>query len=145
MIYDVRQTTSYAYASKVAYAHHVLRLTPIDRTRQRVQAAALDIVPAPVERREGRDFFGNRLTWIELAEPHDRMIIKVAARIAVDTPDTPPPDATPGWEAVRDVVFASTDIGPSAPAHFLFASPRSRSIRRSAIMRAKAFRLAGRF
>jgi transglutaminase-like putative cysteine protease len=122
MIYDVRQTTSYAYASKVAYAHHVLRLTPIDRTRQRVQAAALDIVPAPVERREGRDFFGNRLTWIELAEPHDRMIIKVAARIAVDTLDAPPPDATPAWEALRDAVFASTDIGATSPAHFLFAS-----------------------
>src|SRR5215472_15771052 len=122
MIYDVRQTASYAYASKVAYAHHVLRLTPIDRMRQRVQAAALDIVPAPVERREGHDFFGNRLTWIELAEPHDRMIIKVAARIAVETADPPPSDATPGWEAVRDAAFASTDIGPGAPAHFLFAS-----------------------
>ena len=57
MIYDVRQTTSYTYASKVAYAHHVLRLTPIDRAGQRVQASALDIVPAPVGRREGRDFF----------------------------------------------------------------------------------------
>ena len=122
MIYDVRQTTSYAYASKVAYAHHVLRLTPIDRMRQRVQAAALNIVPNPVARREGRDFFGNRLTWIELAEPHDRMVIRVAARIAVEAPEAPPPDATPAWEAVRDEVFASTDIGASAPAHFLFAS-----------------------
>jgi hypothetical protein len=45
MIYDVRQTTAYTYASKVAYAHHVLRLTPIDRAGQRVQASALDIVP----------------------------------------------------------------------------------------------------
>ena len=122
MIYDIRQTTAYSYASKVAYAHHVLRLTPIDRTRQRVQAAMLDIVPVPVERREGHDFFGNRLTWVELAEPHDRMIIKVAARIAVSASDAPAPDATPAWEAVRDEVFASTDIGATAPAHFLFAS-----------------------
>ena len=111
MIYDVRQTTTYTYASQVAYAHHVLRLTPIDRARQRVQAAALDIVPAPVGRREGRDFFGNRLTWIDLAEPHDRMVIKVAARIAVESADEPAPDATPAWESVRDEVFASNDIG----------------------------------
>ena len=122
MIYDVRQTTSYAYASKVAYAHHLLRLTPIDRAGQRVQAAALDIQPAPVHRREGRDFFGNRLTWIDLAEPHDRMVIKVAARIAVESADAPAPDATPAWEAVRDEVFAAIDIGPTSPAHFLFAS-----------------------
>jgi transglutaminase-like putative cysteine protease len=122
MIYDVRQTTSYAYASKVAYAHHVLRLTPIDRAGQRVQAATLDIVPAPVDRREGRDFFGNRLTWIDLAEPHDRMVIKVKARIVVENADAPAPEATPAWETVRDEVFASNDIGAASPAHFLFAS-----------------------
>ena len=122
MIYDVRQTTSYAYASKVAYAHHVLRLTPIDRAGQRVQAAALDIVPAPINRREGRDFFGNRLTWIDLAEPHDSMVIKVAARIVVEGADEPSPEETPAWETVRDEVFASNDIGANSPAHFLFAS-----------------------
>ena len=111
MIYDVRQTTSYTYASRVGYAHHVLRLTPIDRTRQRVQAAALEITPAPAGRREGRDFFGNRLTWIELAEPHDRMTIRVAARIVVDSLGEPSPQETPAWEAVRDDVFATSDIG----------------------------------
>ncbi|HEX4553891.1 MAG TPA: transglutaminase family protein [Xanthobacteraceae bacterium] len=121
MIYDVRQTTSYTYATKVGYAHHVLRLTPIDRGRQRVQAAALEIVPPPAGRREGRDFFGNRLTWIELAEPHDRLTIRVAARIAVDGLD-PSPQETPAWEAVRDDVFASADIGATSPVHFLFAS-----------------------
>jgi transglutaminase-like putative cysteine protease len=122
LIYDVRQTTAYAYASKVAYAHHVLRLTPIDRGGQRVQASALDITPAPVARREGRDFFGNRLTRIDLAEPHDRMIIKVAARMVVEHPPEPSPDATPPWEEVRDEVFAAADIGATSPTHFLFAS-----------------------
>jgi len=122
MIYDVRQTTSYSYASTVAYAHHVLRLTPIDRKGQRVQAAALEIAPAPVGRREGQDFFGNRLTWIELAAPHDKMTIRVAARIAVETAGAPVALATPAWETVRDQVFATADLGPTSPAHFLFAS-----------------------
>jgi transglutaminase-like putative cysteine protease len=122
MIYDVRQTTTYTYASQVAYAHHVLRLTPIDRAGQRVQAAALDIVPVPVGRREGRDFFGNRLTWVDLGAPHDRMVIKVAARIVVEQQPEVSPDATPAWETVRDEVFAAADIGATSPAHFLFAS-----------------------
>ena len=52
MIYDLRQTTVYAYASPVAYAHHVLRLTPINRMRQRVHAAALEVEPVPAERRD---------------------------------------------------------------------------------------------
>src|ERR1700709_1439991 len=100
MIYDVRQGTSYAHASKVGHAHHVLRLTPIDRTRQRVQAAALEITPVPAGRREGRGVFGNRLPWIELAEPHDRMTIRVAEGLVVEGLAEPSPQETPAWEAV---------------------------------------------
>src|SRR5207247_10528797 len=84
VIYDVRQSTIYRYASPVAYAHHALRLTPIDREGQRVHAAALDITPPPLERREGSDFFGNRLTWIALDQPHESLMVRVAARVAVE-------------------------------------------------------------
>jgi transglutaminase-like putative cysteine protease len=121
MIYDVRQTTSYSYASKVAYAHHVLRLTPINRTRQRVHAAALEIEPVPVERREGHDFFGNHLTSIKLDQPHDKLVIRVIARVTVEGVIADGV-ATPAWEDLRDAAFATRDIGPSSPAHFLFAS-----------------------
>jgi transglutaminase-like putative cysteine protease len=123
MIYDIRQTTTYSYASPVAYAHHVLRLMPINRTRQRVHAAALEILPVPVERREGFDFFGNRLTWIGLDEPHDSLAIKFAARVAVEAPVEPLPLDTSPWEAVRAAVIMTDDIGPDSPAHFLFPSP----------------------
>jgi transglutaminase-like putative cysteine protease len=121
MIYDIRQTTTYDYASKVSQAHHVLRLMLINRPRQRVHAAALEIRPVPVERREGSDFFGNHLTWIGLDEPHDSLAIKVAARVAVDALGSPPLD-TPPWDKVRDAVITTNDLGPHSPAHFLFPS-----------------------
>jgi len=120
MIYDVRQTTTYHYASPVAHARHVLRLTPIDRTGQRVYAAALEIEPKPIERREGIDFFGNRMTWVLLDEPHDTLTVCVAARIAVEQDAQAP--ITPPWETVREVAFASTDLSSLAPAHYLFPS-----------------------
>ena len=69
MIYDVRQSTIYHYASPVAVASHVLRLTPIDRPHQRVHAAALEVFPHPVERHERDDFFGNHVTSVVLNEP----------------------------------------------------------------------------
>ncbi len=145
MIYDIRQTTTCTYASPVAHARHVLRLTPIHRTGQRVHVAALQIEPEPRHRREGQDFFGNRLTWIEIEEPHKKIAVKLAARVTVDPPPYPPPQAgvgsfvfpppqagegavgaaalaTPAWEAVREEAFASSDIGPASPAHFLFPS-----------------------
>jgi transglutaminase-like putative cysteine protease len=120
VIYDVRQTTAYAYASKAGYAQHVLRLTPIDRRRQRVHAAALDIAPQPAAWREGHDFFGNRTTWIVLEEPHDRLVVKVAARVAVEAAETP--RATAAWEIIRDDVSASGDLAPTSPIHFVFPS-----------------------
>jgi transglutaminase-like putative cysteine protease len=122
MIYDVRQATVYHYASPAAHAHHVLRLTPIDRPGQRVHAAAVDIEPPPVERREGLDFFGNRITWVALDEPHDMLTVRVAARIAVERTAAGIPQATPPWEDVRTAAFASADLSPRSPAHFLFPS-----------------------
>ncbi|MGB5184119.1 MAG: transglutaminase family protein [Xanthobacteraceae bacterium] len=122
MIYDVRQTTICGYASPVAHARHVLRLTPVHRHGQRVQVAALQIVPEPLHRREGQDFFGNRLTWIEIEEPHETLAVKMAARVAVDALDEPLPLTTPAWEAVREEAFAASGIGPLSPTHFLYPS-----------------------
>jgi transglutaminase-like putative cysteine protease len=122
MIYDVRQKTSYSYASKVAYAHHILRLTPVDRVRQRVRASAIDIAPVPVERQEGYDFFGNRLTWIVIEEPHSELSIGVAARIVVEAKTETDTLASPAWEVIRDEGFGVSEIGPLSSAHFLFAS-----------------------
>jgi len=120
MIYDVRQVTTYHYDTTVTDAHHALRLTPIDRPGQRVHAAALDVTPTPIERREGRDFFGNRITWIKLEQQHDVLSVRVAARIAVEEPVRP--ESTPAWEEVRAAAVHCADFGARAPAHFLFAS-----------------------
>jgi transglutaminase-like putative cysteine protease len=100
----------------------VLRLTPVSRDGERVQVAALQIFPEPAHRRESHDFFGNRLTRLEVEEPHDTLTVKLAARVAVDAPALPEPSSTPAWETVRDEAFAISDIGPLSPAHFLFPS-----------------------
>jgi transglutaminase-like putative cysteine protease len=122
MIYDIRQTTTCTYASPVANARHVLRLTPVQRNRQQVHVASLQIAPEPSQWREGQDFFGNRITWIALEEPHDKLTVKVSARVAVDELAGPAALTTPLFEAVREEVSATADIGPMSPAHFLFPS-----------------------
>ena len=122
MIYDLRQTTTCEYASPVAHARHVLRLTPVPRDGQRVRLAALQILPEPEHRREGLDFFGNRLTWIEIEEPHGTLTVRLAARVAIDLAAEVAPRSTPPWEEVREQAFAVSDTGPLSPAHFLFPS-----------------------
>jgi transglutaminase-like putative cysteine protease len=121
MIYDLRQETSYAYGSKVAYARHVLRLMPVERAGQRVHAAALDIEPTPANRRDGRDFFGNHVTFIDIREAHESLVVRLTARLVADAAPSDFP-VTPAWETVRDLAFASADMAASSPVHFLFAS-----------------------
>jgi transglutaminase-like putative cysteine protease len=122
MIYDVRQTTTYVYETAVTRARHMLRLLPVARDRQRVTAAMLDIDPVPVSRREATDFFRNWTTVAELEEPHETLTLKLAARVAI-TPVVPTdPDKSPPWESVRADTYASEDIGPSSPVHFVYPS-----------------------
>jgi transglutaminase-like putative cysteine protease len=122
VIYDVRQSTTYVYASPVAHARHVLRQVPINRDGQRVHVAALRIGPEPQRRREGVDFFGNRLTWIDVEAAHPTLTVKLTARVSVDPLVARDPLATPAWEAIREKTFATREIGPISPAHFVFRS-----------------------
>jgi transglutaminase-like putative cysteine protease len=122
VIYDVRQSTTYVYASPVTHARHVLRQVPINRDGQRVHVAAVQIDPQPQHRREGQDFFGNRLTWIDVETPHPTLTVKLTARVSVDALIAPDPLATPTWETIREDAFATSDIGPTSPAHFVFRS-----------------------
>lgn len=120
MIYDVRQKTTYTYASPVVAARHVLRLMPIDRPGQRVIAADLAIEPAPAERDESTDFFGNLTTRVALRAPHDALVVRTTATIEITAAPSPDPAATPPWESVRELAAASVDPAPGSPAHHLF-------------------------
>ena len=122
MIYDVRQTTTYVYETAVTRARHVLRLLPVTRDLQRVTAAMLDIDPIPISRREATDFFHNWTTVAELEEPHETLTLKLAARISVTAVEPIDPDKSPPWESVRAEAYASENIGPVSPVHFIHPS-----------------------
>jgi Bacterial transglutaminase-like N-terminal region/Circularly permuted ATP-grasp type 2 len=143
MIYDVRQSSAYVYASPVAHARHVLRQLPINRNGQRVHLAALQIVPEPRHRREGEDFFGNRLTWVDVDAPHQNLTIKLTARVSVDPPSPtrrrrPRGRRRASWPSVR-----ATSGRPRPPISCLQAA-WPRSIPLSATMHGLALRPAGR-
>ncbi|WP_181703403.1 transglutaminase family protein [Chthonobacter albigriseus] len=122
MIYDVRQVTTYAYTSTVPFSRHAARLLPVNRPGQRVIEAALDIDPAPAERSDARDFFGNRLTVFALEQPHAELVVSLSARIEVQAPEPLLASLTPPWEAVRSEAMASADLSSGSPAHFLYPS-----------------------
>lgn len=122
MIYDLKQTTTYAYGSSVPFSRHLARLTPVDRPGQRVLSVELTIDPEPAERAESTDFFGNRATGFALDCLHRRLTVELVARIVVSPPEPLLASLTPPWEVVRDRAAGSTDPGPNSPVQALYPS-----------------------
>ncbi|MEJ1159976.1 transglutaminase family protein [Prosthecomicrobium sp. N25] len=122
MIYAVTHVTRYHYRATVPYTRCLLRLMPADRPGQRVLASAVTIDPAPAERSEAVDFFGNRLLRATTRKAHDSLEIRAASTVAVEPPPLPPEASIPAWETVAALAAAGRDLGPAAPVHGLFPS-----------------------
>jgi transglutaminase-like putative cysteine protease len=122
MIYDIRQTTSYAYGSFVPFAAHVLRLMPLSQAGLDVLECDMIIDPKPSEYAVTRDFFGNATTHITLKSPHNRLVVesKAVVQLTIDPPIDP--EKTPSWEQVRAAAHATPSFAPRSPAHQIFAT-----------------------
>ncbi|MBS7539551.1 transglutaminase family protein [Ancylobacter lacus] len=139
MKYDIHQTTAYGYAYPVPVARHVVRMVPVDRPRQRVVASRFTVEPEPVEWTESFDFFGNRVAHIRIESAHTSFTVRTQARVEVDPADLPDPEATPAWEAIRQSVAESLDLGPDSPVHHIFPSPLVRICEEITVWTAESF------
>ena len=117
-VYDVRVAIGYRYGSRVPFAKHMLRIEPESDTCQEVLDMRLDIEPQPSGQWPDVDHFGNRTRMFALDRPHDRLDVRLAARVKVGVA-TNHADS-PAWESIRDEVPVLADLSARAPAHFVF-------------------------
>ena len=99
--YRVRHETVYSYGGNVAHSHQLLHLTPRDSPDQTCRSHAITLSPAPSERRDDVDPFGNVVTRLEYDRPHDRLEVVAAIDIEVRAPPAAAPAGSQAWEAVR--------------------------------------------
>lgn len=116
MIYRLRHVTTYAYASPVDLAAHLLLLTPRRLPHQSVARATLAITPTPSHVTEVTDHFGNLATRAFLDVPHAKFEVIAEALVEVCFPDPPPAATTPPWTEVAEAARLST------AAEFVFPS-----------------------
>jgi transglutaminase-like putative cysteine protease len=124
MIYDIRQTMTYAYGSFVPYAAHVLRLMPLAQPGLEVLTRDMVLDPSPSEYSATRDFFGNATTHITLRAPHNRLTVESRFTVALFPGPLAAPEKTPAWEPVRTAAHESTSLAARSPVHQIFPSPR---------------------
>jgi transglutaminase-like putative cysteine protease len=125
MRYQVQVQSSYQYTEPVRFARHAFRLLPSATPAQRILKAALRVEPAPYQRDESIDFFGNRVVQVVLERPHTRLAIRMDANVEVTAAVPEDLERSPSWEAVREEAVGSSDFGALAPAHYLYPGPHT--------------------
>ena len=122
MLYDIRLHLHYDYAAAAGGGRHQIRVLPSTISSvQRVIAASLSFAPAPNERSDFSDFFGNNVTSIAFRDAHDALDIRMSARVSVSRPE-PGLDVSPDIGRLRQELAAVRSLAPDTPHHFLTAS-----------------------
>ena len=123
MLYDITLRMDYEYSYGASEGRHLLRLTPAQVDgMQRVIASSLNISPAPSERTEDVDFFGNRYTEVGFRDSHDALEFRMQARVERFAPAAGL-DVSPSRPELQAQVEASRFLDGRSPLHFTGLSP----------------------
>jgi transglutaminase-like putative cysteine protease len=120
--YQIHHQTTYEYASKVSYSHHLARLRPSASERQLDGPFRLEVTPQPDTLSHYRDYFGNATSYFSLITPHRKLTIDSYSDVTVKPSQELALDLSMPWEKVRDILRTSTLPKDLAAAEFTFPS-----------------------
>ncbi|MBO9099755.1 MULTISPECIES: transglutaminase family protein [unclassified Rhizobium] len=124
MQYDLSLKMGYTYQIPASNARHMLRLLPLSLPgRQRLVAGSLTISPVPEEQRLFTDFFLHPTTSLLVRKPHEKLEIRMKARVHVESLATTA-DFSPLLPDLADEIADCWSVDALSPHHFLSASPR---------------------
>ena len=87
MLYDLSLHMGYAYDVPASGARHLIRVLPLSLPdRQRLIVGSVTVTPNAEEKTVFIDFFGQQATAVFVRAPHDRLDIRMHARVMVEAP-----------------------------------------------------------
>lgn len=124
MKYRIEHRTEYVYSEPVLSGHNEARLLPRVFGRQTCANAHLSVDPKPVDQRERADFFGNRVMYFTVQQPHSRLVVTAHSEVEV-TPRIPQldVDGDQPWEDVRALITGATDAAGLDARQYVLNSP----------------------
>jgi transglutaminase-like putative cysteine protease len=124
MLYDLSLHMGYTYDVPASGARHVIRLLPLSLPdRQRLIAGSVTVGPNAEERTTFIDFFGQQATSVLLRAPHERLDIRMQARVMVEA-SSMTADLSPQLEALADELADFWSVDATSPHHLTAPSPR---------------------
>ena len=134
MIYRIVHRTTYKYRYPVSLGNHVACLKPRTLPHHRLTWNELSIRPVPATLTEREDFFGNRLCFFTIQEPHRELVVEARSEVVVEgkgerngeAREAPISQPQIAWEvAARSLANDRSPAGLDA-FQFGFESPRIR-------------------
>jgi transglutaminase-like putative cysteine protease len=124
MLYDISMKIGYEYEVAASGARHVVRVLPLTLDNgQRLIAGTVSFDPMPDERTDFVDFFRNPAAAINFRKPHEKLEIRLQARVQVDVPSLQA-DFSPVLPKLVDEIWDRWTVDADSPHHFTSDSPR---------------------
>lgn len=137
---SVVHETHYRYDSPVVLSHQLLHLTPRVVEGQRLEAHRIEVEPAPGELSSRNDYYGNPVTQVLLAAPHEALTVR-ATSVVETSPRAARIEREQGvpWEELRArlAVLEGEPLLEAAP--YLYESPHVETFRELAAFAAPSF------
>lgn len=83
MKYRITHTTTYNYSQAVGLCQNQARLQPRNFWRQHCVDSRFEIIPPPKDFRELSDYFGNRLAYFAIQQPHRQLVVTAVSNISL--------------------------------------------------------------
>ena len=83
MKYRITHTTHYHYSQSVGLCQNEARLQPRNFWRQHCDSSRFDIKPTPTDYHERIDFFGNRVAYFAIQQPHTQLIVTAISDVTI--------------------------------------------------------------
>ncbi len=133
--YRITHTTEYRYNVSVSQCQNEAHLLPRSTPRQQYEHGQLRIQPSPTVYRDREDFFGNRVTYFAVQEPHVTLSVTAQSEVLIVQAAARWLWASLVWEEVRQAVAGDTSPEGIEARQFLLDSPL---VHRSAALAAYA-------
>lgn len=85
--YRIEHVTRYIYSEAVSRAYNLAAVSVENRPGQKVISHNFTVFPGASVLQYQRDYFGNRLAWFSLEQPHQRFEVKAETHIEIDRPE----------------------------------------------------------
>ncbi len=123
MLLHLHHETRYQYSPAVENAHHIVHLQPPSSAAQTVLSHDLQINPAPGQRRDASDVFGNHRTFFSLYGSHPELCVSAHSVVQTHPLAAPVRQASAPWESTRERYRYRAGSTFEAAWQFVFASP----------------------